>query len=121
MFLSCKSLMLSHSFLCLCRCFFLHDALQYFTILHLLHLLFTSSPSLPQLAHTDIDILLSSVLMYCNFPITSHTSSLSLQLSVQILSDVLIILILIYRQSPYYCNYYLTCSSLYIPVLFPNR
>ena len=74
----------SHSFLCLCLCFFLHAALQYLTCLHLLHVLFISLPSLPQFAHIDT-ILSSSVelmLMLFNISLTS------LKPSLQILSDI---------------------------------
>ena len=47
---SCNSAtLLSHAFLCFERCFFLHAALQYLTILHLLHV-FRSPPSLPHAA-----------------------------------------------------------------------
>ena len=48
---SCNSAtLLSHAFLCFDRCFFLHAALQYWTILHLLHVL-RLPPSLPHEAH----------------------------------------------------------------------
>ena len=47
---SCNSAtLLSHAFLCFDRCFFLHAALQYFTMLHLLHVL-RLPPSLPHAA-----------------------------------------------------------------------
>ena len=74
---SCSSAtLLSHAFLCFFLCFFLHAALQYFTILHLLHTLLMSLPFLPQLAHTGTTTSsLSSVFILFNFPITSHTSS----------------------------------------------
>ena len=75
---SCISaIRLSHFFLCFDLCFFLHAALQYVTILHLLQEL-RLLPSLPQLAHFDkvgsllpsvlillVLILLSGVFMWC--------------------------------------------------------
>ena len=51
---SCNSATrLSHCFLCFDRCFFLHAALQYLASLHLLQI-FRLLPSLPQLAHNSI-------------------------------------------------------------------
>ena len=49
----------------LCWCFFLQAALQYFTILHLLHVLLIA-PSLPQLTHIDklSDIYLDSFMTH---------------------------------------------------------
>jgi hypothetical protein len=81
----------SHCFLCLCLCFFLHVALQYFTILHLLHILL--APFLLQLAHVDILSSLSAVLIFFNLSFNTHTSSLFDfdDPTLQILSDVLII------------------------------
>ena len=63
----------SHCSLCLCRCFFLHAALQYFVILHLLHVFILSLPSLPQLSHINTPFL-SAVLIFCSISLTSHTS-----------------------------------------------
>src|SRR5210317_2613438 len=54
---SCNSAtLLSHAFLCFERCFFLHAALQYFTTLHLLHVL-RLPPSLPHWAHAVVVVL----------------------------------------------------------------
>ena len=45
----------SHAFLCFDRCFFLHAALQYLTILHLLHVL-RLPPSLPHAAQFVVEV-----------------------------------------------------------------
>ena len=53
---SCNSAtLLSHAFLCFDRCFFLHAALQYFTNLHLLHVL-RLPPSLPHEAQFVVEV-----------------------------------------------------------------
>ena len=58
---SCSSATrLSQAFLCFDRCFFLHAALQYLTILHLLHLL-RLPPSLPHEAHAVVEVSIDSM------------------------------------------------------------
>ena len=63
---SCNSATyLSHAFLCFERCFFLHAALQYLTILHLLHVLVLRLPylfrkgSFAQKSHFNLDYFLA--------------------------------------------------------------
>ena len=58
-------------FLCFDRCFFLHAALQYVTILHLLHV-FRLPPSLPHAAQFEVEVSVDAMVhvlvlaKYCN-------------------------------------------------------
>ena len=63
---SCNSATrLSHAFLCFDWCFFLHAALQYLTILHLLHV-FRLPPSLPHDAQLKfaVEVMLTDDIWY---------------------------------------------------------
>ena len=76
----------SQSFLCFDLCFFLHAALQYITILHLLHVFVMPLPSLPQLAQIldkPFNVLLLDIMSYVNFLMSILISYLHLDTSIE--------------------------------------
>ena len=79
---SCNSAtLLSHAFLCFDRCFFLHAALQYLTILHLLHVL-RLPPSLPHEAQFVVVVSIVAIVHTCFARVEAFLSEYTFLLNI---------------------------------------